>query len=82
MNVLKPSLKTTIKILLSKGISHRGKAGVITMKDDHKTAFVGSINETYAAWRLNYELVWEDDSDEAVAWVQEEFGTGQTGRKP
>ena len=23
--------------------------------------------------RLNYELVWEDDSPEAVAWVQEEF---------
>jgi superfamily II DNA or RNA helicase len=54
------------------GLVH-GKAGVITMSGNRKTAFMGSINETYAAWRLNYELVWEDDSDEAVAWVQEEF---------
>ena len=26
-----------------------------------------------SAWRLNYEIVWEDFSPEAVAWVQEEF---------
>ncbi len=25
------------------------------------------------AWRLNYELLWEDDSEDAVRWVQEEF---------
>jgi hypothetical protein len=28
---------------------------------------------TVTAWRLNYELLWEDASDEAVRWVQEEF---------
>lgn len=54
------------------GLVH-GKAGVITLADGSQTSFVGSTNETYAAWKLNYELVWEDDSLEAVKWVQEEF---------
>ena len=34
---------------------------------------MGSANETVSGWVLNYELVWEDDSPEAVDWVQEEF---------
>ncbi len=54
------------------GLIH-GKAGVITRTDGTKTAFMGSANESKSAWRLNYELVWEDDSPEAVQWVQEEF---------
>ena len=54
------------------GLIH-GKAGVITLEDGSKTAFMGSANETYHAWKLNYELVWEDDSPEAITWVQEEF---------
>jgi hypothetical protein len=54
------------------GLIH-GKAGVITRPDGTKTAFMGSANESKHAWRLNYELVWEDDSPEAVQWVQEEF---------
>lgn len=54
------------------GLIH-GKAGVITLNNGIKTSFIGSANETYNAWRLNYELVWEDDSEEAINWVQEEF---------
>ena len=54
------------------GLIH-GKAGVITRADGGRTSFLGSANETRAAFHLNYELVWEDDSPEAVAWVQEEF---------
>ncbi|MBT2667304.1 DEAD/DEAH box helicase family protein [Bacillus sp. ISL-4] len=54
------------------GLIH-GKAGVITLENVKKTSFLGSANETYNGWKLNYELVWEDDSEEAVAWVQEEF---------
>lgn len=54
------------------GLIH-GKAGVITLADGGKTSFMGSANESKSAWRLNYELVWEDLSPEAVAWVQEEF---------
>lgn len=54
------------------GLIH-GKAGVITLADGTKTAFMGSTNESKSGWRLNYELIWEDDSPEAVQWVQEEF---------
>lgn len=54
------------------GLVH-GKAGVITLADGSKTSFIGSTNETYSAWKLNYELLWEDDSLEAINWVQEEF---------
>ena len=54
------------------GLIH-GKAGIITRADGTKTAFMGSANESKSAWRLNYELIWEDDSPEAVRWVEEEF---------
>ncbi len=54
------------------GLMH-GKAGVITYKDGSRTSFLGSINETKSAYTLNYEMLWEDNSEEAVNWVQEEF---------
>jgi superfamily II DNA or RNA helicase len=54
------------------GLIH-GKAGVITMADGRRTSFLGSVNETRSGWQINYELLWEDPSPEAVAWVQEEF---------
>jgi len=54
------------------GLIH-GKAGVIRYADGRRTSFLGSANETFAGWALNYELVWEDDSDEACDWVQQEF---------
>ena len=54
------------------GLIH-GKAGAITLANGRRTSFLGSANESRAAFRLNYELVWEDDSPEGVAWVQEEF---------
>lgn len=54
------------------GLLH-GKAGVITRADGRQTSFMGSANETRSAWKLNYELVWEDESTAAVQWVQEEF---------
>jgi len=54
------------------GLIH-GKAGVITLADGNKISFMGSVNESKSAWRINYELVWEDTSPEAVTWVQDEF---------
>lgn len=54
------------------GLIH-GKVGVITLEDGTKTSFLGSANETYSGWKLNYELIWEDDSPDAIEWVQEEF---------
>ena len=50
-----------------------GKAGVITLADGSKTCFMGSVNETRHAWQQHYELLWEDESEEAVRWTQEEF---------
>jgi hypothetical protein len=51
------------------------KAGVITSADGSRTAFLGSANESNQGWALHYELLWEDDSDDAVAWVPDEFDT-------
>lgn len=66
--------KMQVKVLPASkfGLVH-GKAGVVTLADGSQTAFLGSANETYSAWRMNYELLWEDPSEVAVQWVQEEF---------
>jgi hypothetical protein len=66
--------KLQVKVLPNEyfGLIH-GKAGVITLADGRQTAFLGSVNESLTAWRVNYELIWEDDSPEAIAWVQAEF---------
>jgi SNF2 family DNA or RNA helicase len=50
-----------------------GKAGVITFPDGAKTSFLGSMNESQSGWERNYELVWEDNSQDSIDWVQEEF---------
>ncbi|MGA8164314.1 MAG: phospholipase D-like domain-containing anti-phage protein [Waddliaceae bacterium] len=50
-----------------------GKAGIIELKNGEKTAFLGSVNETRRAFQINYELVWEDRTNEAIRWVEEEF---------
>ncbi|AOY54874.1 phospholipase D-like domain-containing anti-phage protein [Clostridium perfringens] len=72
-NLLK-SNKLQVRVIPNKifGLIH-GKAGVITLKDGRKTAFLGSVNETLSAWKLNYEILWEEDSKETIQWVQEEF---------
>ena len=66
--------KLQVKVLPDRffGLIH-GKAGVITLANGAQTAFLGSVNESKPAWTLNYELLWEDRSAEAVAWVQAEF---------
>jgi hypothetical protein len=54
------------------GLIH-GKAGVMRYADGSATAFMGSVNESLSAWKLNYELLWEDNDPDTIAWVQEEF---------
>jgi superfamily II DNA or RNA helicase len=54
------------------GLMH-GKAGVIAYADGSKTSFLGSINETAAAFSVNYEMIWEDSEAASVEWVQAEF---------
>lgn len=68
--------KLEVKVLPDEifGFIH-GKAGIITYPDGNKTSFLGSMNESQSGWERNYELVWEDNSPEAIAWVQEEFDT-------
>src|SRR6056297_675118 len=58
--------KMEVRVLPSDqfGLIH-GKAGLITLKDESQLAFMGSTNETYSAWKLNYEMLWEDSSEEA-----------------
>lgn len=54
------------------GLIH-GKAGIVRRADGTATAFLGSVNESASAWKVNYELLWEDSDPETIAWVQEEF---------
>lgn len=54
------------------GLIH-GKAGVVRRADGTAIAFMGSVNESLSAWKLNYEILWEDNDPDTIAWVQEEF---------
>lgn len=54
------------------GLIH-GKAGIVRRADGSAMSFLGSVNESASAWKVNYELLWEDNDPESVAWVQEEF---------
>ncbi len=62
-----------IKVVPKDRVFIHGKAGVIESVDGSKTCFLGSINETKSAFTNNYEILWEDKSEEGVAWVEEEF---------
>lgn len=74
LHALLSSGRLQVKVLPMEhfGLLH-GKAGVITQADGSRTSFLGSMNETREGWQVHYELLWEDDSAEAVAWVQKEF---------
>ena len=50
-----------------------GKAGVIQLANKKKLGFIGSMNETSSGWQEHYEILWEDDSDEGVEWIENEF---------
>ena len=50
-----------------------GKAGVIERADGRKLGFIGSMNETRHGWQRHYEILWQDDSPEGVAWIEAEF---------
>ncbi len=52
------SAKLEVRVLPDErfGLIH-GKAGVITYRDGSQTSFLGSVNESISAWKLNYELM-------------------------
>jgi len=59
-----------------------GKAGVVELADNRKLGFIGSMNETSSGWQRHYEILWEDDSPEGVAWIEEEFEFLWNAAKP
>jgi superfamily II DNA or RNA helicase len=59
-----------------------GKAGVITLADGRKLGFIGSMNETRSGWQRHYEILWEDESPDGVAWIEEEFDFLWNAAKP
>ena len=65
--------RVEIRVVPKDRVFIHGKAGVIEAADGSKTCFLGSINETKSAFAQNYEILWEDPSQEGVAWVEEEF---------
>lgn len=62
-----------IRVVPKDRVFIHGKAGVVEAGDGTKTCFLGSINETKSAFAHNYEILWEDESPEGVAWVEDEF---------
>jgi superfamily II DNA or RNA helicase len=65
--------RVEIRVVPKDRVFIHGKAGVIEGADGSKTCFLGSINETRSAFAQNYEILWEDTSEEGVTWVEEEF---------
>lgn len=59
-----------------------GKAGVITLADGRRLGFIGSMNETRSGWQRHYEILWEDESPEGVAWIEREFDFLWNAAKP
>ncbi|MDO4636488.1 MAG: helicase-related protein [Lautropia sp.] len=59
-----------------------GKAGVITLADGRRLGFIGSMNETCSGWQRHYEILWEDESPEGVAWIEDEFDFLWNAAKP
>jgi len=73
LHELLTSGKVEIRVVPKNRVFIHGKAGVIELSSGNKTCFLGSINETKSAFAQNYEILWEDQSPEGVAWVEEEF---------
>ena len=65
--------RVEVRVVPKDRVFLHGKAGVIENADGSKTCFLGSINETKSAFAGNYEILWEDQSEDGVKWVEEEF---------
>lgn len=73
LHELLTSGRVEIRVVPKDSVFIHGKAGVVEAADGSKSCFLGSINETKSAFAQNYEILWEDQSAEGVAWVEEEF---------
>ena len=73
LHALLSSGRVEVKVVPKNEVFIHGKAGVIEQRDGTKTCFLGSTNETKSAFAHNYEILWEDTSNEGVKWVETEF---------
>jgi superfamily II DNA or RNA helicase/DNA-binding Lrp family transcriptional regulator len=73
LHELLTSGRVEIRVVPKDRVFVHGKAGVIEAADGSKTCFLGSINETKSAFAHNYEILWEDPSQDGVEWVEQEF---------
>lgn len=73
LDALLRSGSVEIRVVPKEQLFLHGKAGSIHYADGSRKAFVGSVNETRSAFAKNYELIWQDDQEEAADWVEEEF---------
>ncbi len=73
LHELLSSGRVEIRVVPKDRVFLHGKAGVIEAADGSKTCFLGSINETKSAFAQNYEILWEDSSQEGVQWIEQEF---------
>lgn len=73
LHQLLSSGRVEVRVVPKDRVFIHGKAGVIEAANGSKTCFLGSVNETKSAFAQNYEILWEDQSPEGVAWVEEEF---------
>lgn len=62
-----------IRVVPRERLFLHGKAGSIHYPEGRRKSFIGSVNESKSAFSHNYELVWQDDSDESADWVEQEF---------
>lgn len=62
-----------IRVVPRERLFLHGKAGSLHYFDGSRTSFIGSVNESKSAFAHNYELVWQDDDEESVDWVEQEF---------
>lgn len=62
-----------IKVVPKNTVFVHGKAGLITLANGQRTCFLGSINDSRAAFSKNHEILWEDQSAEGCDWVEQEF---------
>lgn len=62
-----------IRVVPRERLFLHGKAGSIHYPDGSRKSFIGSVNETKNAFAHNYELVWQDETQESTDWVESEF---------
>lgn len=67
------SKKLEVKVIPTQHSFIHAKVGMMENFNGEFNVFLGSSNDTHAAFTTNYEALWADNSEEAVYWFIEEF---------